>query len=31
VIEKEFYRDFENWFGKDGNGTPDKTKNLNEE
>ena len=26
VIEKEFYRDFENWFGKDGNGTPDKTK-----
>ncbi|WP_431608887.1 fibronectin type III domain-containing protein [Chryseobacterium sp. 'Rf worker isolate 10'] len=30
VIEKEFYRDFENWFGKDGNGTPDKTKNLND-
>lgn len=30
VIEKELYRDFENWFGKDGNGTPDKTKNLNE-
>ncbi|MGL6125995.1 fibronectin type III domain-containing protein [Chryseobacterium artocarpi] len=30
VIEKEVYRDFENWFGKDGNGNPDKTKNLNE-
>ncbi|WP_300688056.1 fibronectin type III domain-containing protein [Chryseobacterium sp.] len=30
VIEKELYRDFENWFGKEGNGTPDKTKNLNE-
>ncbi len=30
VIENEFYRDFENWFGKEGNGTPDKTKNLNE-
>ncbi|UEQ76609.1 fibronectin type III domain-containing protein [Chryseobacterium arthrosphaerae] len=30
VIEKEFYRDFENWFGKDGNGNPDKTRNLNE-
>lgn len=29
VIEKEFYRDYENWFGKDGNGTPDRTKNLN--
>lgn len=29
VIEKEIYRDFENWFGKDGNGTPDRTKNLN--
>ncbi|WP_153399486.1 fibronectin type III domain-containing protein [Chryseobacterium vaccae] len=29
VIEKEVYRDYENWFGKDGNGTPDKTKNLN--
>lgn len=27
VIEKEFYRDYENWFGKDG--TPDKAKNLN--
>lgn len=29
IIEKEFYRDYENWFGKDGNGTPDITKNLN--
>nr|WP_314497316.1 fibronectin type III domain-containing protein [uncultured Chryseobacterium sp.] len=29
VIEKEFYRDYENWFGKDGNGNPDITKNLN--
>ncbi len=29
VIEKEFYRDYENWFGKDGNGTPDMTKNVN--
>jgi len=27
VIEKEFYRDYENWFGKDG--APDKAKNLN--
>ncbi|MDH6253113.1 hypothetical protein M2347_002840 [Chryseobacterium sp. H1D6B] len=27
VIEKEFYRDYENWFGQDG--APDKTKNLN--
>ncbi|WP_418123078.1 fibronectin type III domain-containing protein [Chryseobacterium sp. PTM-20240506] len=27
VIEKEFYRDYENWFGKDG--VPDKAKNLN--
>lgn len=27
VIEKEFYRDYENWFGKDG--TVDKAKNLN--
>lgn len=30
VVEKEVYRDFENWFGKDGNGNPDKAKNLNE-
>ncbi len=29
VIDKEFYRDFENWFGKDGAGNPDVTKNLN--
>lgn len=29
VIDKEFYRDYENWFGKDGNGNPDLTKNLN--
>ncbi|MEG1669371.1 metallophosphoesterase family protein, partial [Chryseobacterium sp.] len=29
VIEKEFYRDYENWFGKEGNGNPDVTKNLN--
>ncbi|MBW7674960.1 fibronectin type III domain-containing protein [Chryseobacterium chendengshani] len=29
VIEKDFYRDYENWFGKDGNGNPDLTKNLN--
>lgn len=29
VIEKEFYRDYENWFGKDGNGNPDLTKNVN--
>ncbi|KQR90877.1 metallophosphoesterase [Chryseobacterium sp. Leaf180] len=29
VIDKEFYRDFENWFGKDGTGNPDVTKNLN--
>lgn len=29
VIDKEFYRDFENWFGKEGTGNPDVTKNLN--
>ncbi|WP_294252127.1 fibronectin type III domain-containing protein [uncultured Chryseobacterium sp.] len=29
VTEKELYRDYENWFGKEGNGTPDYTKNLN--
>lgn len=29
VIDKEFYRDYENWFGKDGSGNPDITKNLN--
>ncbi|MDQ1095825.1 MULTISPECIES: fibronectin type III domain-containing protein [Chryseobacterium] len=29
VVDKEIYRDFENWFGKDGNGTPDITKNQN--
>lgn len=29
VIEKDLYRDYENWFGKEGNGNPDLTKNLN--